>query len=90
MPFPANLTYKLLPPIVLAWKWHGAEQQELLISREEHCMRNIFEVGLTLIVCSPFTLNAQSLKPLPTEFVDCVTNERGAFVASRKTADASA
>ena len=47
-------------------------------------MRNIWHAGLTLIVCLPFALKAQSLKPLSTEFVDCVTNEGGAFVASRK------
>ena len=47
-------------------------------------MRNVLSASLMLIACFPFALNAQSLKPLPTEFVDCVTNERGAFIASRK------
>ena len=32
----------------------------------------------------PLGLSAQSLKPLSTEFVDCVKNQRGASVASNK------
>jgi hypothetical protein len=39
---------------------------------------------LLLSVCFPFALRAQSLKPLPTEFVDCVTNKRGVPILSNK------
>lgn len=47
-------------------------------------MRNFVGASLVLILCFPFSLNAQSLKPLPTEFVDCVTNKVGQPVESRK------
>ena len=40
-------------------------------------MGNVLPAILIVIVCFPFAFNAQSLKPLPTEFVDCVTNQRG-------------
>ena len=47
-------------------------------------MGNVLPAILIVIVCFPFAFNAQSLKPLPTEFVDCVTNQRGVPVASNK------
>ena len=47
-------------------------------------MRNILQASLMLILYFPFALNAQSLQPLSTEFVDCVRNQRGVPVASRR------
>ena len=47
-------------------------------------MRNILRASLILIVCFPFASNAQSLKPLSTEFVDCVRNQLAVPVASHK------
>jgi hypothetical protein len=40
--------------------------------------------SLLLIVCLPFSLLGQSLKPLSAEFVNCVTNPNGVPVASHK------
>src|SRR5437879_2004875 len=47
-------------------------------------MHSVLRASLMLIVCFPFALHAQSLKPLPTEFVDCVTNQRGVPILSKK------
>ena len=47
-------------------------------------MQNVLPASLMLIACFPFALHAQSLKPLPTEFVNCVTNQRGVPVQANK------
>ncbi len=47
-------------------------------------MRNVYHASLILIVCFPFAVNGQSLRPLPTEFVDCLTNQLGVPVASNR------
>jgi len=47
-------------------------------------MHSVLPASLMLIVCFPFALCAQSLKPLPTEFVDCVTNQRGVPILPKK------
>ena len=47
-------------------------------------MHSVLRGSLLLIVCSPFAVRPQSLKPLPTEFVNCVTNQRGVATASNK------
>ena len=47
-------------------------------------MQSVVRTSLLLIVCFPFALNPQSLNPLPTESVDCVTNQRGVPILSNK------
>jgi hypothetical protein len=44
----------------------------------------ILKFATMLVLCFPLGLSAQSLKPLSTEFVDCVQDQRGAYVASNK------